>query len=114
VRSDSIWTPVVKFLADLPEEYSRSDAYDRFRLAREASVDMLLAIAPSIRGLLSSQQLRLLPALITSSLDTRYLASVRSSTAGGASMGILGMLAQMGAMGGSTDASGAQTIMIHK
>ena len=114
VKSDSIWTPVAKFLADLPAVYSRSEAYDRFRQAREASVDMLLTIAPSVRGLLSAEQLRLLPSLITSSLDTRYLASVRSSTAGGASMGILGMLAQMGAMGGATDASGAQTIMIHK
>ncbi|HTE45698.1 MAG TPA: hypothetical protein VK636_10675, partial [Gemmatimonadaceae bacterium] len=114
VLSDSLWTPVVTFLADLPGDYNRGDAYERFKRAREASVDQLVKLAPSIRGLLNADQMRLLPAQITSSLDARYLASVRSSTAGGASMGILGMLAQMGAMGGASDASGAQTIMIHR
>ncbi|MEP6493384.1 MAG: carboxypeptidase-like regulatory domain-containing protein [bacterium] len=114
VLSDSLWTPVVTFLAGLSDSYNRGEAYDRFRRAREVSIDQLLRLAPSIRGLLNAQQLRLLPAQIISSLDTRYLASVRSSTAGGTNMGILGMLAQMGAMGGASDASGAQTIMIHK
>jgi hypothetical protein len=111
----SIWTPVAKYLAALPPEYDRAGAYSRYRKAREASVDALMKLAPSIRGLLTPVQLRALPAQVMSSLDTRYLASVRSSTAGGADMGVLGMLAQMGWMGGTVDASGgSQTIMVHK
>ncbi|MEP6690593.1 MAG: carboxypeptidase regulatory-like domain-containing protein [Gemmatimonadaceae bacterium] len=112
--ADSVWTPVAKYLAALPAGYDPARAYARFRGAREASVDELLALVPSARSLITAQQMRSLPPFITSSLDTRYLAAVRSSTAGGANLGILGMLAQMGAMGGAVDASGAQTIMVHK
>ncbi len=112
VRLDSIWTPVAKYLASLPEGYDPGAAYERYRRAREASVDMLISIAPALQSLLAPQQKRALPASIASSLDARYLASVRSSTAGSANMGILGMLAQMNAMGGAS--VDGQTVMIHK
>src|SRR5262249_46070862 len=41
-RLDSIWTPVAKWLADLPPNYDRGAAYGRYRAARESSVDVLL------------------------------------------------------------------------
>ena len=66
-----------------------------------------------MRSLLQADQLRRLPPQIASALDVRYLQSVRSSTAGGASMGVMGMLAQMGWMGGTVDAN-ANTVMIHR
>jgi len=113
VAYDSIWTPVAKYLAALSEDYDRDEAYRRYRRGREASIDVLLGLVPSVRRLLTTEQLRRLPAIITSSLDTRYLASVRSSTAGGTNMGVMGMLAQMGWMGGSVDPSGT-AVMIHR
>jgi hypothetical protein len=114
-RLDSIWTPVARYLADLPPSYDRAGAYQRYRDAREASVDMLIELVPLVRGLLTPAQTRLLPALVTSSLDTKYLAFVRSSTAGGANLGMLGMLAQMGWQGVAFDAAGGgQSIMLHR
>jgi hypothetical protein len=110
-----IWTPVATYLAALPERYDRAAAYERYRRAREASVDTLVRLVPHVRGLLTAEQLRRLPTLAATSLDARYLASVRSSTAGGASLGALGLLAQLGWAGGSVDASGGnQAVMIHR
>ena len=47
------------------------------------------------------------------SLDRRYLAAIRSSTAGGANLGALGLLAQIGWAGGTIDPSSA-AVMIHR
>ncbi|HJP58909.1 MAG TPA: hypothetical protein VJ865_02890, partial [Gemmatimonadaceae bacterium] len=84
VRLDSIWSPVAKYLAALPDKYNKDEAYSHYQHAREASVDMLMALVPTIRGLLTPSQRRKLPTYIASYLDTRYLASIRSGTAGGA------------------------------
>ncbi|MDQ6872358.1 MAG: hypothetical protein M3037_10170, partial [Gemmatimonadota bacterium] len=88
IRLDSIWSPVAKYLAALPDKYDRNEAYRRYQKAREASVDMLIKLAPDIRRLLTSEQRRKLPAFVASYLDTRYLASIRSGTAGGAAGGM--------------------------
>jgi hypothetical protein len=82
IQLDSIWSPVTKYHADLPERYDQGDAYDRYRRAREASVDVLVGIVPSVRSLLTPEQRRQLPDLITAYLDLRYLAAVRSGTSG--------------------------------
>jgi hypothetical protein len=87
IRLDSIWTPVAKYLATLPQDYDQGEAYSRYRAAREASVDLLIRAAPSIDGLLAPEQKRKLPAFVASYLDTRYLASIRSGTAGAALQG---------------------------
>jgi hypothetical protein len=79
---DSIWTPVAKYLAALPDRYDQGDAYDRYKTAREATVDALIKLAPKINALLSPEQRWRLPIAVTPYLDTRYLASVRSGTAG--------------------------------
>ncbi|MDB4908916.1 MAG: hypothetical protein JWO05_3700 [Gemmatimonadetes bacterium] len=113
VAYDSIWTPVARYLVALPPEYDRAEAYARYRGAREATIDVLRALAPAVRALLSEEQLRRLPATTLTSLDRRYLAAVRSSTAGGASLGALGMLAQMGWNGGTVDPS-SSAVMIHR
>jgi hypothetical protein len=84
IHLDSIWSPVAKYLAALPDKYDRDEAYRRYQRAREASVDMLIKLAPDIRRVLTPEQRRKLPALVTSYLDTRYLASIRSGTAGAA------------------------------
>ncbi|MEO7359629.1 MAG: hypothetical protein ABI120_04825, partial [Gemmatimonadaceae bacterium] len=113
IAFENIWTPVAQSLAALPPNYDRKAAYEQYRAAREASIDVLLRVTPGVRGLLTRAQLRRLPTQALTSLDTRYLASVRSSTAGGASMGALAMLAQMGWAGGTVDAS-ATAVMVHR
>lgn len=82
IQLDSIWTPVTRYYAALPEAYDQGDAYHRYRQAREASVDVLVGIVPSVKALLTPEQRRKLPDLITAYLDLRYLAAVRSGTSG--------------------------------
>lgn len=115
VSLDSIWSPVAKYLASLPDNYNKDLAYSRYQRAREGSVDMLIKLVPDIRRILTSEQRRKLPAFITSYLDTRYLASIRSGTAGGANNGPMMMsggnvfTAPVGGPGGG---GGGQVIII--
>jgi hypothetical protein len=82
-----LWSPIVKEFAVLPDNYDQGKAYARYRAAREASVDLLLVLAPAVRGLLTDAQRRKLPDIVTSHLDARYLRSIRSATVGGAGAG---------------------------
>jgi hypothetical protein len=82
VRLDSIWGPVAKTLAALPETYDQGAAYDVYRVAREASFDLLIQLAPGIADMLTTEQKRLLPSSVASYLDPRYLRQIRSTTTG--------------------------------
>jgi hypothetical protein len=82
IKLDSIWSPVIKYLAALPNEYDQDEAYDRYRVARMASVDAMITLAPVVKSLLNDDQTRKLPTYVTPFLDTRYLASIRSGTSG--------------------------------
>jgi hypothetical protein len=88
IRLDSIWSGVAHDLATLPAHYDQDEAYDRYKHAREASVDLLIALAPRIKALLTSEQLRKLPPLVASHLDSRYLAGIRSGTQGNTGGGV--------------------------
>ncbi len=79
-RTDSLWTPVARQLANLPMEYSEGDAYDKYLAARHAQVDMLIELAPIVRALLTPDQLRKLPMGVLNSLDPRWLISIRNGT----------------------------------
>ncbi len=83
VRIDSIWAPVAKEFAALPDRYSHDLVYDRYRAAREASIDLLITFAPTVKQLLTRDQQRKLPSFVASALDKRYLSNIRSGTAGG-------------------------------
>lgn len=109
IKLDSIWSPVVKFLAALPNDYDQNQAYDRYRSSREASVDAMIRLVPVVRSLLSADQMRKLPTFVTPYLDTRYLASIRSGTAGGG----LGQIMMGGGMPAGAALSGGvgQTII---
>lgn len=102
IHLDSIWTPIGKYFADLPDHYDQDLAYDHYRDGREASVDLLIKLAPAVKSLLTPAQVRKL-GFVGTYLDTRYLASIRSGTSG-ASMGMGGpgmdMIAVGAAMGG--------------
>src|SRR5262249_39686837 len=83
IKLDSIWTPVVKYLASLGNDYDQDEAYNRYRRAREQTVDAMIRLAPILRGMLNNEQMRKLPTFVTPFLDVRYLASIRSGTQGG-------------------------------
>src|SRR5438094_7183004 len=48
--------PVAKYLSALPKEYNQGEAYAHYREAREATIDMLLAVAPQIKALLTRSE----------------------------------------------------------
>ena len=79
-RIDSLWAPVARYLAALPQTYQADEAYDRFIRARRAQIDMLTAIVPLIRDLVTPEQRRKLPQLVVNYLDPRYLVSIRNGT----------------------------------
>lgn len=81
IRTDAIWSPVAKYFAELGDAYDHDEAYDRYIQARRATVDLLIGLAPSVKYLLSAEQLRKLPPFVASALEPRYLASIRSGTA---------------------------------
>ena len=86
VHLDSVWAPIGKFLADMPDRYDQGEAYEHYRSGRQASVDLLIKVAPAIKSLLTKAQMRKL-GFVGTFLDTRYLASIRSGTSGGNDMG---------------------------
>jgi hypothetical protein len=86
VRLDSVWTPIAKQFAEMPESYDQSEAYALYRQGREASVDLLMKVVPLVNNMLTSAQKRKL-GFMAQYMDTRYLAYVRSGTASGG-MGI--------------------------
>ena len=82
IRIDSIWSPVTRYFAELPDAYSEAAAYDKYLRARKATVDLMMTIAPTVKRILTPTQRRKLPAFVASYLEPRYLASIRSGTAG--------------------------------
>lgn len=79
-RADSLWAPVARHLATLPTRFDEDAAYDRYVRARRAQIDMLAAVGPAIRALLTAEQRRRLPASVLNVLDPRYLDAIRSGT----------------------------------
>jgi hypothetical protein len=82
LKQDSVWTPVARFLADLPDKFNHDEAYGRYRQARETTVDLLIRIAPGIKTLLTPEQLRILPTSLVTFIDKRNLQGIRSGTQG--------------------------------
>jgi Carboxypeptidase regulatory-like domain/TonB-dependent Receptor Plug Domain len=107
IRLDSIWAPVAKEFAALPDGYDREAAFVRYTKARQGSVDLLLRLEPRLNALLTKEQKRKLPAFVASYLDKRYLKSVRNGTAG-TGFGVPGGF-DVGAIGG-----GGQRIEIRR
>ena len=49
IKNDAIWAPVAKYFAELPTVRSRL-AYDKYMSARKATIDLLMQLAPGIKG----------------------------------------------------------------
>ncbi len=87
IKSDSVWTPLAREFAELPDRFNHDLAFNKYRRGREQTVDMLLRIVPEIKSLLSAEQYRLLPDQLASFMDARSLRAIRSGTAGGGGFG---------------------------
>ena len=92
IALDGIWTPVVREFTALPDTYDQDEAYHRYVVARRQTVDAMRGLAPVVRQLLTDEQYRRLPTFIAQYLDTRYLASIRSGTAGLGTGGFAGFM----------------------
>jgi hypothetical protein len=110
VRLDSIWTPIAREFAEMPEDYDQALAYDKYRQGREASVDLLMQVVPLVRGMLSPMQLRKL-GYVAQFMDTRYLAYVRSGTASGGGGIALPIGAEMAMVAASAGGGGTFVII---
>jgi hypothetical protein len=110
-QADSLWAPIARELAALPERYDEGAAYARYLSARRAQVELLTPIIVATRELLTAEQRRRLPANVASYLDPRQLALIRDGTGmyiGGAGLGGAGssgpvnMIPAMGAAAAGT------------
>ncbi|CAN5897126.1 TonB-dependent receptor [soil metagenome] len=79
-RADSLWTPVARHLASLPDRYDERAAYDSYITARHAQIDMLSGMIAAVRELLTAEQRRKLPVSVVNLLDPRHLALIRNGT----------------------------------
>ena len=80
-RTDSIWAPAARYMAELPTDYDDGLAYDRYLEARRAQVALLKQLVTAVNALLTPEQKRKLPGTITNALDPRYLDQVRDGNA---------------------------------
>jgi hypothetical protein len=87
---DSIWTPVSKYLAALPDKYDVDQAYDRVRDAENKSLDQMAIYGPAAKQLLTPEQVRKLPPFIALFLDNQAIRQVRPGRAGGGRGGFFG------------------------
>ncbi len=87
---DSIWTPVAKYLAGLPDKYDLDEAYDRVSKAQNASLDQMAIYGPAAKKLLTDEQIRKLPPFIALFLDNQAIRQVRPGRAGGGRGGFFG------------------------
>jgi hypothetical protein len=117
VKLDGIWSPIVREFSLLPDTFDHDEAYHRYIVARRQTVDLLKELSPRVKKLLTAEQLRRLPAFVASYLDTRYLASIRSGTAGlGTGGGLFGGFIPAGvevmAIGGGGPGGGGGNVQI--
>jgi hypothetical protein len=107
IRLNRLWAPVIAEFAGLTDNYSRDEAYAMYKKSREASVDMLIELAPRVKAILTSAQQRKLPPIVASHLDKRYLESIRSATVGGTAGGPFIFMG-----GGMAVPSGGATVIV--
>jgi len=87
---DSIWTPVSKYLASLPDKYDLDEAYDKVRTAENRSLDQMGKYGPAAKSLLTADQIRKLPPFIALFLDNEAIRQIRPGRAGGGRGGFFG------------------------
>jgi hypothetical protein len=89
-KIDSIWTPVSKYLAGLPDKFNLDEAYEQVRTAQNKSLDQMAIFGPSAKKLLTAEQIRKLPPYIALFLDNQAIRNLRPGRAGGGRGGFFG------------------------
>ncbi|HUR91147.1 MAG TPA: TonB-dependent receptor, partial [Gemmatimonadaceae bacterium] len=112
IRTDAIWAPLAKEFAELPDNYDRDAVYARYMRARKETVDLLMRHGPTIKRLLTAEQIRKLPAFVAGYLEPRYLASIRNGTATFTGGGMPGGAVFTGGGGMMSAGGGGQRIEI--
>jgi hypothetical protein len=87
---DSLWTPVAKYLASLPDKYDLDEAYEKVRSAENSSLDQMAKYGPAAKALLTADQVRKLPPFIALFLDNQAIRQIRPGRAGGGRGGFFG------------------------
>lgn len=87
---DTLWTPVAKYLAGLPDKYDLSEAYDRVSSTQNRAIDLMGIYGPAAKALLTPDQVRKLPPFIALFLDNQALRNIRPGRAGGGRGGMFG------------------------
>jgi hypothetical protein len=87
---DSVWTPVAKYLAALPDKYDLGEAYARVSAAQNKSLDLMGIYGPAAKSLLTDEQIRKLPPYIALFLDNQAIRNIRPGRAGGGRGGFFG------------------------
>ena len=108
IKLNRLWAPVITEMVGLTDNYSRDAAYAMYKKSREASVDMLIELAPRVKSILTKEQQRKLPPIVASHLDKRYLDSIRSATVGGTAGGPFIFMSG----GGMAVPSGGATVIV--
>ncbi len=80
---DSIWTPIAKYLVALPDKFDVNEAYTHVSQGQNAMIDLLVAYAPRVKGLLTAAQLREMPPFLAAFLDPQTLREIRPGRAFG-------------------------------
>ena len=61
IKLDSVWSPVAKYLAALPNATTRTRRTTAIAERARSSVDALIKIVPTVKSLLTAEQMRRLP-----------------------------------------------------
>lgn len=102
IRLNGIWSPVAKQYLSAGGSSDGGTINEIVNSAPEASMNLLIAIAPDIKGLLNDDQRRKLPATIAGYLEPATLAALGDGTAASPT----GVFAPDGGLGGGRGGRG--------
>ena len=78
-RQDSIWLPVVAYLAEQPKDYDRRAVTDRIMDAQQSMFDSIVEGMREVKTILSAQQIAELPPFMLIAFDEKSLMLARPS-----------------------------------
>ena len=76
-KQDSIWAPVVAYLAPLPDSLNLDEAVERVRPARQAAFDAMIEAMRAVTEILTPEQIADFPPALRSSFDLESLKAQR-------------------------------------
>jgi hypothetical protein len=76
-KQDSIWAPVVAYLAPLPNDLNLDEAVERVRPARQAAFDAMIEAMRAVTEILTPEQIADFPPALRSSFDLESLKAQR-------------------------------------